>query len=153
MLAEFTLLPEAVGFVDASDKATVLTLMAQRFAAAYGLDPVALEAALHARERLGSTGFGRGIALPHARMADVKRPTIALLRLRQPIDFAAADALPVHLVFGLVSPETSGTAHLHALAALSRLARDEAVLDALLAAEEEDALFAVMTNRQDRDAA
>ncbi|WP_282073195.1 PTS sugar transporter subunit IIA, partial [Janibacter hoylei] len=91
--------------------------------------------------------------IPHCRSSSVKRPTMALLRLEQPIDFKSADAIPVSLVFGLVSPENAGATHLHALAAISRLVRDEAMLNALHDAPDAEALFAVLTNQFLRDAA
>src|SRR3546814_9254374 len=80
---------------------------------------------LEERERLGSTGFGRGVAIPHARCPAINRPVVVLLRLEDPVDFAAADGMPVDLVFGLLSPANAGATHLHALAALSRLVRSE----------------------------
>ena len=76
-----------------------------------------------------------------------------MLKLRQPVDFASADGLPVDLVFGLLSPEHSGATHLHALAAISRLMRDERVHEALSEAPDEAALFSLLNNATDRDAA
>src|SRR5919107_1466526 len=77
----------------------------------------------------------------------------ALLKLRQPVDFASADGMPVDLVFGLLSPENSGATHLHALAAISRLVRDERVHEALSDAPNKEALYGLLTNATDRDAA
>src|SRR3546814_10989545 len=94
------------------------------FGEAYGLDPVMVLDRLEERERLGSTGFGRGVAIPHARCPAIHRPVVVLLRLEDPVDFAAADGMPGDLVFGLLSPENAGATHLHALAALSRLGSD-----------------------------
>jgi PTS system nitrogen regulatory IIA component len=109
---------------------------------------------LEERERLGSTGFGRGVAIPHARMPNIGgRPVAALLKLRHPADFAAADGMPVDIVFGLLSPENSGATHLHALAAISRLMRDERVHEALSDAPNQEALYGLLTNATDRDAA
>ena len=68
-------------------------------------------------------------------------------------NIAAADGMPVNLVFGLLSPENSGATHLHALAAISRLARDERVYDALTEAPDAEALYGLLTNATDRDAA
>ena len=81
------------------------------------------------------------------------RPTLVLLKLDTPCDFEAADAVPVTLVFGLVSPENAGATHLHALAAISRLMRDESMLKALLEAGDAEALYALLTNQFLRDAA
>ena len=146
MSYEFQLVPGAVACSDACDKPAILSALAGLFAAAYGVPGDSTLDALEERERLGSTGFGRAVAIPHARIANVRRPVAALLRLEQPVDFAAADDLPVELVFGLLSPEQSGAAHLHALAAISRLTRDDAVAEQLLAADDAEALYAVLTN-------
>jgi len=81
------------------------------------------------------------------------RPVAVLLKLRHPADFAAADGLPVDLVFGLLSPENSGATHLHALAAISRLMRDERVHEALSEAPDEEALYGLLSNAADRHAA
>lgn len=153
MMTNIAFLPEAVACASVEDQPQVLERLAGLFARAYRLEPRAIENGLAQRERLGSTGFGRGIAIPHCRSTGVRRPTMALLRLEEPVDFRAADAMPVELVFGLVSPENAGTSHLHALAAISRFTRDEAMLAALLDAPDADALFAILDNRLMRDAA
>ena len=149
----FSMLPESVAILDATDKQAILEALSRTFARSWGLDANEVLEQLEERERLGSTGFGRGVAIPHARIAGIQRPVAALLKLRQPIDFAAADGLPVDLVFGLLSPENSGATHLHALAAISRLMRDERVHDALSEAPDEEALFSLLNNATDRDAA
>ena len=150
----FSIKPEAVAIVDAADKHAILDKLSQVFAASYRLDAGEVLEHLEERERLGSTGFGRGVAIPHARLADVaRRPVAALLKLRHPAEFAAADGLPVDLVFGLLSPENSGATHLHALAAISRLMRDERVHEALSDAPNKEALYGLLTNATDRDAA
>jgi PTS system nitrogen regulatory IIA component len=150
----FSIKPEAVAMVDAADKHAILERLSQAFATSYGLDAGDVLEHLEERERLGSTGFGRGVAIPHARMANVaRRPVAALLKLRHPVEFTAADGLPVDLVFGLLSPENSGATHLHALAAISRLMRDERVHEALSEAPTQEALYGLLTNVTDRDAA
>ena len=149
----FSIKPEAVAIIDAADKHAILHKLSETFAASYGLDADLVLEHLEERERLGSTGFGRGVAIPHARISGVSRPVSVLLKLRQPADFAAADGLPVDLVFGLLSPENSGATHLHALAAISRLMRDERVHEALSDAPNKEALYGLLTNATDRDAA
>lgn len=149
----FSVSPESVAIVGVSDKAAALRELSGAFARGWNLDADSVHEQLDARERLGSTGFGRGVAIPHARAAGLARPVAALLKLEQPIDFAAADGLPVDLVFGLLSPENSGATHLHALAAISRLMRDERVRDALGDAPDEAALFSLLSNATERDAA
>ncbi len=153
MTVLFSLVPDAVATSQAETKHEILELLARHFADAYDLDAGEVLDRLEERERLGSTGFGRGIAIPHARVSGIKRPVAALLRLDRPVDFKAADALPVDLVFGLLSPETAGVAHLHALAAISRLARDERMHDAFMDAQNAESLYALLTNATDRDAA
>lgn len=153
MNANFHLLPEAVATARADSKSGVLSEVARLFASVYGVDETAILDGLEEREALGSTGFGRGVAIPHARSAAVSRPTVVLLRLDHAVDFAAADGMPVDLVFGLISPENAGATHLHALAAISRLVRDDAMHEALSEAPDTQALYALITNQLDRDAA
>ena len=153
MTPNFVLKPEAVAIASASSKAEILSTMADIFGRAWNLDPTHVLEQLEEREKLGSTGFGRGIAIPHARCADVSRPVAALLKLEKPVEFEAADGLPVDLVFGLLSPENCGATHLHALAAISRMARDERMHEALADAPDAEALYALLTNVTDRDAA
>src|SRR5690606_13334944 len=125
MTAIFQISSKAVAFTSASTKKDILIQLANRFALAYGLDPDHVLEHLEEREKLGSTGLGRGVAIPHARMADVRRPVAAMLKLEEPVDFLSSDGMPVDLVFGLLSPENAGATHLHALAAISRLVREE----------------------------
>ena len=153
MTALFTLLPEAVATIRADGKQAILRELAGRFADVYGLDAATVLAGLEDREKLGSTGFGRGVAIPHARVPDLGRPVAAFLRLESPVIFDAADAMPVDLVFGLLSPEQAGTAHLHALAAISRTMRDEHMHAALMQATDAEVLYGLLSNVIDRDAA
>jgi PTS system nitrogen regulatory IIA component len=93
------------------------------------------------------------VAIPHARIPGLTRPVAAFFRLEKPVQFDAADGMPVDLVFGLLSPESAGAAHLHALAAISRMMRDDALHAALGEAPGTEALFALLSNGSDRDAA
>jgi nitrogen PTS system EIIA component len=153
MTALFTLLPEAVGTIVADGKQAILEQLATRFGAVYGLDRALVLERIEDREKLGSTGFGRGVAIPHARIADLSRPVAAFFRLETPVAFEAADGIAVDLVFGLLSPEQAGAAHLHALAAISRMMRDEQMHTALSEAPGAEALYALLANVIDRDAA
>ena len=153
MEPNFVLIPEAVAMAEAGSRDDILELLSKVFADAWDLDPVLVQERLAEREKLGSTGFGRGVAMPHARMPDIRRPIAALVKLERPVDFASADGLPVDLVFGLLSPENCGAVHLHALAAISRLMRDERVHEALADAPDAEAMFSLVTNATDRDAA
>lgn len=153
MTSLFSLLPESVAVIRAETKHEILVRLAERFASVYELDAADVLERLEERETLGSTGFGRGVAIPHARVPGIKRPVAALLRLKEPVDFAAADGLPVELVFGLLSPENAGVTHLHALAAISRVVRDERTHDALMETVDAQTLYALLANATDRDAA
>jgi PTS system nitrogen regulatory IIA component len=153
MDVNLALSPQAILFEKIDGKPRALAAVAQLMADAYGLDRDEVLENLEAREALGSTGFGRGVAIPHCRSKDVRRPSLVLIRLEQPIDFAAADSRPVTLVCGLVSPENAGATHLHALAAISRLTRDEAMLQLLADAPDEESAYALLTRQFERDAA
>ncbi len=153
MTALFTLLPEAVVTVRVDSKSAILAALATRFAAVYELDADMVLQRMAEREALGSTGFGRAVAIPHARIPDLARPVAAFLRLKTPVAFDAADGMPVDLVFGLLSPEQAGAAHLHALAAISRMMRNDAMHSALSQAPSDEALYGLLSNVIDRDAA
>ena len=153
MHIQFTLLPEAVGFSDAVTKQAVVERLADQFAAIYGIDRAMVLERLQAREALGSTGFGRGVAMPHARMPGVSKPVAAFLRMAAPVQFEAVDGLPVDFVFALISPEQAGAAHLQALAAISRTMRDERVYERLAKAISPEELYGILSNVTDRNAA
>ncbi len=153
MDVNISLQPEAICCARLSDSNQVLSRLSELFADVYGLNAVEIQEGLEQREALGSTGFGRGVAIPHCRNANVSRPTLTLLKMEQAVDFKSADAIPVTLVFGLVSPVSAGATHLHALAAISRLARDEMMLTALNDAPDSEALYSLLTNQFLRDAA
>ena len=89
---------------------------------------------LFGRERLGSTGVGKGIAIPHCRLAGNQDTMVALMRLQQGIDYDSIDGQPVNLLFAMVVPEDAGEAHLKALAQLAKMFSNEAVLKQLHAA-------------------
>jgi PTS system nitrogen regulatory IIA component len=128
------------------DKTHLIAEVAQRFSrAAPDLDPRAVEAALLAREQLGSTGLGNGFALPHARIDGLDRFLGMLVRTTKPIPFDAIDGKPVQMVFVLLIPGTEYTAHLAALAAVSRRFRDATVVANLLRAPTAAAAFGLLT--------
>lgn len=149
----FKLLPEAVWIASPADKPAILATLAARLARVYALDETAVREGLGEREALGSTGFGRGVALPHARIDGLARPVAGLLKLTRPVEYGAADRMPVDLVIGLLSPINAGATHLHALAALSRMVRDDDMHRALAQASDTETLYALLTNASDRDAA
>jgi nitrogen PTS system EIIA component len=108
----------------ASDKRNLLTLLSRAAAGALALEPQTVLDALVRREELGSTGVGNGVAMPHARIDDVKAPFCLVARLERPIDFAAIDATPVDLVALVLTPAGADAEHLSALACISRQLRD-----------------------------
>jgi PTS system nitrogen regulatory IIA component len=95
---------------------------------------------LSERERLGTTGVGMGIAIPHGKLPGLPRMTGLFARLEKPIDFEAIDDQPVDLIFVLLAPEGAGTEHLKALARVSRLLRDRAICAKLRGTDNQDAL-------------
>jgi PTS system nitrogen regulatory IIA component len=97
------------------------------------------------RERLGTTGVGQGIAIPHGRLAGLDRIAGVFARLETPIGYEAVDNQPVDLVFLLLAPESAGADHLKALARVSRLLRNQAVCEKLRAATSAEALYAILT--------
>ncbi len=105
------------------------------------------------RERLGSTGVGNGVAIPHGKLTELEQLTAVFARLHEPIEFEAIDERPVDLVFLLLAPEGAGADHLKALARVSRRLRDEQVLERLRGAESAEALFAVLTEPMEASAA
>jgi PTS system nitrogen regulatory IIA component len=105
------------------------------------------------RERLGSTGFGGGVAIPHGKIEGLNRVVGLFARLGNPIDFAAIDDLPVDLVFLLLSPVDAGVEHLKALARVSRRMRDKGFVAKLRGAGSDDALYALFATGETRHAA
>jgi PTS system nitrogen regulatory IIA component len=105
------------------------------------------------RESLGSTGVGRGVAVPHARLAGLDRMRAVLVRLDKPVAFDAVDGQPVDLLFVLLAPEQSESQHLRALARVSRLFRQSEVREQLRQARTPDALHAILSRTSEASAA
>ena len=118
-----------------------------------GIPTKAIVASLNERERLGSTGFGGGTAIPHGKIEGLDHMFGFFARLTAPIEFQAVDTLPVDLVFLLLSPVDAGADHLKALAGVSRALRDRATAAKLRGARSKDALFALLAGAEARDAA
>ena len=116
-------------------------------------DPKMIADRLAAREKLGSTGFGGGVAIPHAKLDGLAQVTGVFARLAEPVDFQAVDDLPVDLVSLLLSPTDAGAVHLKALARVSRRLRDKAFLEKLRGGGSPDAVYALFTADEVRDAA
>jgi PTS system nitrogen regulatory IIA component len=97
------------------------------------------------REKLNTTGLGRGIAIPHGRIKGVERMFGLFVKLDDPLDFEAIDGLPVDMAFLLLAPEDAGADHLKALARVSRLFRNQAVCEKLRASDDASTLFSILT--------
>src|SRR5688500_18734974 len=148
------LTPEAVlAGLGAANKKTLFQQLGTAAARAYGVDAKLVTERLGEREKLGSTGFGGGIAIPHGKLEGLKRVAGVFVRLDHPVDFAAIDDLPVDLVFMLLSPVGAGAEHLKALACVSRKLRDRNFAAKLRGAGSPDALFALLAGVETRDAA
>jgi nitrogen PTS system EIIA component len=118
-----------------------------------GLDPREIGERLAERERLGSTGFGQGVAIPHGKIDGLGQVVGLFAKLERPLDFGAVDGLPVDLVFVLLSPPEAGVDHLKALARVSRRLRDQGFVAKLRGAGSADALYALFAGGDARDAA
>ncbi|WOI55994.1 PTS sugar transporter subunit IIA [Palleronia sp. LCG004] len=113
----------------------------------HGLDSEMTSEALMVREKLGPTGVGHGVALPHARLDGLDRVRGLFLKLEHPVDFASVDRQPVDLVFCLLAPSSAGVEHLKALASVSRTLRDPELCAKLRANDHPQTLHAVLTDR------
>ena len=126
-------------------KKQALQEMSERAAIVSGLPAREIFDALLQRERLGSTGVGDGVAIPHGKLAKCDRIFGVFARLERPIDFEAPDALPVDLIFMLIAPESAGADHLKALASIARLLRNAATAGQLRATRDPTAIYALLT--------
>lgn len=122
-------------------------------AQAYGLQAGSVLDALLAREALGPTGVGNGIALPHARLDGLDNVIGAFLLLDKPIDFNAVDRQPVDIAFALFAPEDAGVEHLKALALVSRTLRDPSLCSKLRANPNSLTLYTLLTSGEEDQAA
>ncbi len=129
----------------ATSKKQALQELAKRAAPIVGLHERVIFDVLLERERLGTTGVGSGIAIPHGKLADLDRLYGLFARLEKPIDFESVDDQPVDLIFLLLAPEGAGADHLKALARVSRLLRDHNTCEKLRGSNDPDALYALLT--------
>src|SRR5439155_22022122 len=113
------------------NKRSLLQQLANLAAQRLGIDSAPVLAGLNQREQLGSTGFGQGVAIPHAKIDGLESVYGLFARLGEPVDYKAIDGASVDLVFLLLSPLDAGAEHLKALAAISRITRDAATLERL----------------------
>ncbi len=139
------LAPDAViGALKANGKKQALQELSARAAELTGLPEREIFDTLLQRERLGSTGVGNGIAIPHGKLPKLDRLFGLVARLEKPIDFEALDAQPVDILFLLLAPEDAGADHLKALARVARLLRDGETVRKLRESRDAEALYAVL---------
>ena len=130
--------------VRVADKITLLRRLARRAAESIVAAADHIAAELLKRENLGSTGTGGGVAIPHARLPEVKRPFGMLIRLREAIDFDAIDGQPVDIVFALLLPARPEGEQLSALACVARKLRDAGALKDLRGAKDDKKMYSLM---------
>ena len=151
---ETLLKPQAVKVVtSASSKKRLLQEISDIMASAYDVDASRVVDALMAREALGPTGVGHGVALPHARLDGIEEVMGAFILLDKPIDFDSVDRQPVDIAFALFAPEEAGVEHLKALALVSRTLRDQAICAKLRANPDPATLFTILSEGQSAQAA
>jgi len=136
-----------------ASKKQALQELANKAAPIVGVDARDIFDTLLERERLGTTGVGQGIAIPHGKLAHIDGLYGVFARLEQPIDFDSIDDQPVDLMFLLLAPEDAGADHLKALAKVSRLLRDQSMCEKLRGSDGKDAIYALLTEASARDAA
>ncbi len=135
--------------LQAKTKRDVLTELSSVFLRDLSCDPEEMVSILLEREKLGSTGIGDGIAIPHGKMGSMKELVVAFGRSRKGIDFNAMDGKSVHLFFLLMAPENSAGLHLKALARISRMLKDVAFRKRLLDARSEQELRAAIAEKDE----
>jgi PTS system nitrogen regulatory IIA component len=149
------LLPQANVLADlkAGNKKELLRRLAEAAAPSLSLEPQIVFEALLTRERLGTTGLGSGIAIPHARLAGLDKICGFFVRLTKPVDFHALDAQPVDIIFALFAPAEAGADHLDALVTISRALRDEKLVEKLRTTTTPAGLHALLTASAQQHAA
>jgi PTS system nitrogen regulatory IIA component len=132
--------------LEATSKKKAFRAIAEEIAVQIGGHADDLLTALLDRERIGSTGIGQGVAIPHIKITGAERMYGVLVRLETPVDYDAIDGLPVDIIFMLLAPaESKTTQHLKMLAQISRFLKDAKTCDAIRAASETETLTAILT--------
>jgi PTS system nitrogen regulatory IIA component len=136
-----------------TSKKRLLQKISELAASAYAIDSGMVFSALNARESLGTTGVGRGVAIPHARFESLDRVIGLFTRLEKPLDYGSMDHQPVDLIFTLLAPQKEGAEHLKALALVSRTLRDDDVCAKLRSNQNEQAIFSILIAGNESQAA
>jgi len=137
----------------ASSKKQLLQIMAQKAASITNLEEHDIFETIFQREKLGSTGIGNGIAIPHGKLASIDKIIGVFARLQTPVDFEALDDQPVDLVFMLLAPENAGADHLKALSRIARLLREGDVVAKLRNSYDAQAIYALLSEPPTSNAA
>ncbi len=145
LLSDFISPDSVIASLKAKSKKQLLQDLSAHAARLTGLAERDIFDVLLQRERLGSTGLGHGIAIPHGKVQGLRRIAGIFARLAEPVDFEAIDGDKVDIVFLLLAPEGAGADHLKALARISRLLREGSAIDKLRACKDAAALYAVLT--------
>ena len=141
--------PEAVKVLSSTtSKKRLLTDLAELAESVHGLNAQTVVEALLAREALGPTGVGHGVALPHARIDGITNVTGLFVLLEKPVDFGSVDRQPVDIAFALFAPENAGVGHLKALALVSRTLRDTGICAKLRANPSANTLYTILTEAE-----
>lgn len=148
------LTPQTVKVLSSTtSKKRLLTELAELAETAHGLNAATVVEALLAREALGPTGVGHGVALPHARLEGIDVVTGLFVLLEKPVDFGSVDRQPVDIAFALFAPENAGVEHLKALALVSRTLRDASICNKLRSNPSAETLYTILTETEGAKAA
>ena len=133
--------------VECNSKKAAMELLAKNIASSNnGIDQIDIIGCLIARERLGSTGLGNGIAIPHGRLKYCEKTIATFIQLKNGIDYEAVDNMPVDLIFALIVPEESTNEHLQILAILANMLSKTETVDKLRNSETSKEIFSILTN-------
>ena len=136
-----------------NSKKQLLQELAERGAAQTGVDEHDVFETLLERERLGSTGVGNGVAIPHGKLPGIEKIVGVFARLEKPVAFDAMDDQPVDIVFMLLAPEGSGADHLKALSRIARVLRNQSTLASIRQSGDPDAIYSLLTAVENANAA
>lgn len=139
--------------VNPNCKKELLQLLAEQAATKTGADKRKIFDILLERERLGSTGVGNGIAIPHGKLPELNKVFAIFARLRNPVKYESVDDQPIDLVFLLLAPETDGADHLKALSRVARVLRDSDLVDEIRNTADSASIFSLLTQIPAQDAA
>jgi PTS system nitrogen regulatory IIA component len=145
LLSQFLAPENVILDVSATSKKRALEQISLLLENNQGYERSAVFDSLFARERLGSTGLGRGVAIPHGRIKNIKQPCAAFVRLAQPVSFDAPDGEPVDLLLVIVVPEEATQQHLDILAEVARRLSENTVLESLRSATEASTVYELLT--------